>query len=93
MSETVEKAFAILSALTKKMPDRQVRLVYHPLRPDKSDSRKVFEFYLCDGGKIESCTAYTEGWFDTETMPLPELGKRIYKELVQRFEWEMVAHK
>jgi len=54
-------------------------------QPLKGD-RVLFTFRLDEGGKEFAETAYSEGYFDEETVDLKHLAQRVYEELTTRLE-------
>lgn len=86
----IRKAYAVASAVQKKCKDKSLRMEHYPLRADRPDSVRLFCFYLSEGGKVESCTAYTGSWFESE---LNQVAKLIYIDLTQRLDWALRGRK
>lgn len=79
-----ELVYRIAAALQKKFKGKILGVRTEPLAKD----RTLYEFTLSEGGKLQSSTAYSQGFFeDIDAKTASWLAGKIATELVQRYEW------
>lgn len=84
-AETRQLAYRIAIALQGKFVGKLVGLRTESL---PIADRLVFEYTLTEGGTTQSCTAYSEGYFeDQDKAHVTWLAQQIYTQLKDRLQW------
>lgn len=90
MTTVSERAMAVAGAVQNKLPNHTIRVLRSPLKELDPNSRMLFEFWISEGGTVEAATCYTESFFEDD-QNLSHIASRVYKELSQRFAWQLEA--